>query len=58
MKNCFLYLRSTHIIASCEMDLHDFPMDTQHCKLTFGSCKFGLNFVHGARDSISVLVQL
>lgn len=32
-----MYSRSTHIVASCEMDLHDFPMDTQHCKLTFGS---------------------
>ncbi|XP_078347208.1 gamma-aminobutyric acid receptor subunit gamma-4-like isoform X3 [Oculina patagonica] len=32
-----LYSRSTHIVASCEMDLHDFPMDVQHCELTFGS---------------------
>lgn len=32
-----MYSRSTHIIASCEMDLHDFPMDTQQCKLSFGS---------------------
>lgn len=37
------FIRSTHIVASCEMDLIDFPMDVQHCKLTFGSCKFILH---------------
>ncbi|KAM7427139.1 hypothetical protein ABFA07_021676 [Porites harrisoni] len=31
------YSRSSQIVASCEMDLLDFPMDTQLCKLTFGS---------------------
>lgn len=31
------YSRSVHILASCELDLHEFPMDTQHCKITFGS---------------------
>lgn len=41
----FLYLLSTHIVASCEMDLHDFPMDTQHCKLSFGSCKYSFHLI-------------
>lgn len=36
----FFFSFSTHIIASCEMDLHDFPMDTQQCKLSFGSCEY------------------
>ena len=36
----FFFPFSTHIIASCEMDLHDFPMDTQQCKLSFGSCEY------------------
>lgn len=36
-KGLVLYSRSTHIVASCEMDLYEFPMDVQHCKLTFGS---------------------
>ncbi|XP_068673667.1 gamma-aminobutyric acid receptor subunit alpha-6-like [Montipora foliosa] len=31
------YSRSAHILASCELDLHDFPMDTQLCEITFGS---------------------
>jgi len=42
----FLFRPSTHIVASCEMDLYEFPMDVQHCKLTFGSCKFALIFLH------------
>ena len=27
------------IVASCAMDLKDFPMDTQKCGLSLGSCK-------------------
>ena len=28
------------IVASCDMLLEDFPMDTQQCFLTLGSCRF------------------
>lgn len=41
----FVFVRSTHIVASCEMDLYEFPMDVQHCKLTFGSCKFAFHSI-------------
>ena len=40
-----LFVRSTHIVASCEMDLYEFPMDVQHCKLTFGSCKSAFDMI-------------
>ena len=40
-----LFVGSTHIVASCEMDLYEFPMDVQHCKLTFGSCKFAFHLI-------------
>ncbi|EDO45319.1 predicted protein [Nematostella vectensis] len=34
------YSRGVSIVASCEMDLHDFPLDTQNCYLKFGSYAF------------------
>ena len=30
---------SAQIVASCEMDLHMFPLDTQECYLHYGSCE-------------------
>ncbi|KAK7079829.1 Gamma-aminobutyric acid receptor subunit alpha-4 [Halocaridina rubra] len=34
-----LYSSRLTINANCPMDLHDFPMDTQHCPLKLGSCE-------------------
>ena len=31
------------IVASCDMKLENFPMDTQKCMLIFGSCKYYLH---------------
>ena len=33
------FLSSVKIVASCEMNLENFPMDTQKCMLIFGSCE-------------------
>lgn len=35
-----LFIFSTHLVSACNMDLHNFPIDTQNCSLTFGSCKY------------------
>ena len=32
------------IVASCDMKLEYFPMDTQKCMLIFGSCKYYLHY--------------
>ena len=37
--NFLLFLR-VKIVASCDMILRHFPMDTQQCLLTLGSCRF------------------
>ena len=37
-RTCF-FLSSVKIVASCEMKLENFPMDTQKCMLIFGSCE-------------------
>ena len=38
IRTCF-FLSSVKIVASCEMNLENFPMDTQKCMLIFGSCE-------------------
>ena len=35
-----LFIFSTHLVSACNMDLRNFPIDTQNCSLTFGSCKY------------------
>ena len=34
-----LYSQRLTILASCVMDLKDFPMDRQQCPLQLGSCE-------------------
>ena len=36
----FSIIFSVKIVASCDMVLQNFPMDTQHCFLILGSCKY------------------
>ena len=35
-----LYNRATKYSFSCKLDFHNFPFDTQHCSMTFGSWKY------------------
>ncbi|CAH3025688.1 unnamed protein product, partial [Porites evermanni] len=37
------YSKGVKIVASCEMNLENFPMDTQKCMLIFGSYSFNTN---------------
>ncbi|XP_068716656.1 gamma-aminobutyric acid receptor subunit alpha-6-like [Montipora capricornis] len=39
------YSRNTRLVVACEMELHDFPMDIQHCNITFGSYGFPIDEV-------------
>ncbi|XP_068672886.1 gamma-aminobutyric acid receptor subunit alpha-6-like [Montipora foliosa] len=39
------YSRNSRLVVACEMQLHDFPMDMQHCNATFGSYAFPINEV-------------
>ncbi|XP_068673663.1 gamma-aminobutyric acid receptor subunit alpha-2-like isoform X3 [Montipora foliosa] len=39
------YSRNTRLVVACEMELHDFPMDIQHCNITFGSYGFTIEEV-------------
>ncbi|CAH3143612.1 unnamed protein product, partial [Porites lobata] len=34
------YSRNTHLVAACDMNLRNFPIDTQNCTFTFGSYGF------------------
>ncbi|EDO36971.1 predicted protein, partial [Nematostella vectensis] len=50
------YSRSAHIVASCEMDLRDFPMDTQTCNLVFGSYGYTDNDIKLSWKSTKILI--
>jgi len=40
-----LWIRPTRYSFSCKLDLKQFPFDTQHCTMTFGSWKYNANFL-------------
>ncbi|XP_031562056.1 gamma-aminobutyric acid receptor subunit rho-1-like isoform X2 [Actinia tenebrosa] len=40
-----IYSRMTIIVAECNMELHDFPMDTQKCSLKFSSYTYNENLI-------------
>ncbi|XP_068716657.1 gamma-aminobutyric acid receptor subunit gamma-2-like [Montipora capricornis] len=50
------YSRNTRLVVSCEMELHDFPMDIQHCNITFGSYAFPINEVEYKWNQTEVVV--
>ena len=52
----FVIIFSVKILASCDMLLENFPMDTQHCFLILGSCKYRF-ITHGCVNMVIVEIK-
>ncbi|KAK3710901.1 hypothetical protein QZH41_009700, partial [Actinostola sp. cb2023] len=57
-KGDIVYSRMTIIVAECDMDLHDFPMDLQKCYLKFSSYSYNNKHINMSwRQGVPVVVS-